>query len=94
MSTIFAYGFIALIGILLLWVTRFTRQKDQRDIEEYRKEFRQDPAKRTLEDMVDLASDIPPKFEPVTPYLFGIGLFLTVIGIAMLIHIATSTQTG
>ncbi len=91
LSAILAYGLMALIGLLLLWATRFSHLQDQRDIEEYRREFLRDPAKRTLEDMADLASDIPPKFEPLTPYLFGTGLLLTVIGVLMLIHIGTST---
>lgn len=84
---ILLYGLQASVGLGLMWVTKFTRPIDRRDLEAYREEFKSGPGKRMLEDLIDNSS----KYFPVTPVIFGFGLMATVYGVLMLLHLAFST---
>ena len=89
LSEILAYGFLALLGLLLIWSTKYTRLRDRSDLEEYHKEFYANPKRRMLEDLFDFMIDIPNKADPTTPYVYGAGIIMIVIGAGKLIYIAT-----
>ena len=93
-SSIFAYGLAALIGIALIWVTRFSRRQDEEDLEKYRREFAENPSKRMTDDLIDLVTDHSHQTFPITPVVFWGGVLLIVYGVSMLLKAAFDTPSS